>query len=100
MNVRKEQLGTIKSHAVRNANVTDVTADTAGPDGLHHGLLRTHTLKNAVRANTVGHLLDAGDAFVAAFRYNVGCSEFCSQFLTACMTAHCNDAIGAHLFCG
>ena len=69
-------------------------------DRLHHRLLRANTLQNRVRTDSIGQLLDAGDAFIAALGHDVGRAELACELLPRLVTAHRDDPFRAHLLGG
>jgi hypothetical protein len=66
VDVSEEELLAIELDPVRDADLAHGAAPARGTDRLHHRLLRTDTLQYRVRTDSVGQLLDAGHALVAA----------------------------------
>src|SRR5438445_1253620 len=85
---------------MRNTDVAHVSARVGGPDRLHHRLLRADTLQHGVGAESVGQLLDPGDARVTPLGDDVGRAELACEFLPGRVTAHRDDPPGAHLLRG
>ena len=83
-----------------HADVTDVAARTRGIDRLHHRFLRANTLQYRIGSDSFGQLLDPRNAFIASLNHNVSCTKFAGEFLTRRVTAHRDDPLGTHLFCG
>src|SRR5437867_3929824 len=75
VDVREEQLLPSDLDAMRNTDVAHVSARVGGPDRLHHRLLRADALQHGVGAESVGQLLDTGDARVTPLGDDVGRAE-------------------------
>src|SRR5437899_10374863 len=97
VDVREEQLLPSDLDAMRNTDVAHVSARVGGPDRLHHRLLRADTLQHGVGAESVGQLLDTGDARVTPLGADVCRAELACEFLSGRVTAHRDDPPGAHL---
>src|SRR5438128_3723536 len=100
VDVREEQLLPSDLDAMRNTDVAHVSARVGGPDRLHHRLLRADALQHGVGAESVGQLLDTGDARVTPLSDDVCRAEVACEFLSGRVTAHRDDPPGAHLFRG
>src|SRR5947208_4192312 len=100
VDVREEQLLSGDLDAMRNTDVAHVSARVGGPDRLHHRLLRADTLQHGVGAESVGQLLDTGDARVTPLGDDVGRAELACEFRSGRVTAHRDDPPGAHLLRG
>ena len=98
MHVGVKQLRAVEFHAVWHADVADRSTRSRGVDRLHHRLLRADTLEHRIRADALGQLLDALDAFVAALGHNVGRAKFARQRLPRVVATHRDDPFGTHLF--
>ena len=83
-----------------DTHVSDVPAGSRGADRLHHGLLRADGLDDRVGAESIGELLDPGDALVAAFLDDVGGAELAGQGLPVGVAGHGDDPFGAELLGG
>jgi hypothetical protein len=66
-------------------------------DRLDHRLLRADALEHCVSADSVGQLLDAGNAVFAALSHDVGRAELAGQLLARLVAAHRDDALRTHL---
>src|SRR5436305_220967 len=75
MHVSVEELRAVEFHLVRHPDVAYVSAGTRGPDGLHHGFLRADALEHGICADAVRQIFHPRNAFIAALRDDVGCSE-------------------------
>ncbi len=100
VDVSVEQLLAIKVDSVRDADVAHIAATASGLDRLHHRLLRTDTLQHRVRTDSVGQLLDAGDALVTALGHDIGRAKLPGEFLPRLVMAHGDDPFGTHLLRG
>src|SRR5579883_901018 len=100
MDVREEQLLTVERDSVRHADVPDVAAGARRVDRLHHRLLRANTFQYRIGTDSISQFLDSRNAFITTFGHNVGRTEFACELLARRVTAHRDDALRAHLFCG
>ena len=95
-----EQLLAIQLDAVRNPDVADGPAGARGTDRLHHRLLCADAFEHGVSADSFRQVFDAGNCFVTALDYDIGCAELAGELLPWRVTAHRNDPARAHLFGG
>src|SRR5882762_9412262 len=100
MHVGEKQLLTVEFDAVRNANVTYVTARARRSNGLHHRLLGADAFQHRVSADSVGQLLDSRNTFITSLSDNVGRTKFACELLARRVTAHRDDPFSTHLFSG
>ena len=100
VDVGEEQFLAIEFDPVRDADVAHVAARAGGADRLHHRLLRADALEHRVGADSLGQVLDAGHALVAALGHDVGRAEFAGELLPRLVTAHRDDPLGTHLLGG
>jgi hypothetical protein len=92
-----EQFLAGQGHAVGDADVSDVAARPGGADCLQHGFLRADGLDHRVRAQAAGHLLDDGDALVAAPGDDVGGAVLQGELLPGLVPAHRDNPLSAQL---
>src|SRR5215216_7750788 len=97
VDVREEQRLTVERHAVRYADVSDVSSGTRGADGLRHRLLRADALEHGIRANALCQLLDALDTSIAALGDDIGRAKLARERLPRLMAAHGDDPLGPHV---
>ena len=64
-----------------NADVADMPPGTGAAHRLHHRLLGTHGLHDGMRAQAVGEVLYAVDAFLAALFDDVRGAELAGELL-------------------
>ena len=100
MNLCVEQVPAGQLHAVRNPDEADVAAGSGGADGLRHRFLGADGLNDRMRAESVGQVLDAGHALVAALSHEVGRAELQGKLLPRLVTAHGDDTLGTQLLGG
>ena len=62
--------------------------------------LGANALQHRISADSLGQLLDPGNALVTALGHDVGCAELAGELLPRLMTAHRDDALGTHLLGG
>src|SRR5438034_6447548 len=96
MNVRIEKLFTVELDSVRHADVAHEAARAGGTNRLHHRLLGADALQHGVSTNTVGQLLDAFNALIAALGDDVGRAELAGEFLPRLVTAHRDNPFSTH----
>lgn len=96
-NVREEELLRVERDPVRNADVAHRRARTRGTDCLHDRLRGADALEHRVRADSVGQLLHASDAVVAALGHDVRRAELAGELLPRRVTAHRDDPFGTEL---
>ena len=99
MDVGIEQLLAVELDSVRDADVAHGPAGAGGTDRLHHRLVGTDALQDGVSTDSVRQLLDARNTLVAALGHDVGRAELAGELLPRFVTAHRDDAPGAHLPC-
>ena len=97
VDVPKNSSSPVELDAVRDADVTDRATGARRLDRLHHRFLRADAFEDAVGADALRQLLDAGDAVVAALGDDVGRAELAREPLPRLVAAHRDDALGAHL---
>jgi hypothetical protein len=90
-----EQFLAVDLHAVRDADEADVAAGSGGVQGLLHRLWGADAFEDGVRADAVGHVLDAGHALVAAFGDDVGGAELGRELLPGLVPRHGDDPLRA-----
>jgi hypothetical protein len=82
---------------VRDSHIAYPPAWAGGLDRLRHRFLGTDALQHRVSTDAVGELLDAVDALVAAFGYDVSRAELASEPLPRFVAAHRDDPLGTFL---
>src|SRR6266496_1651907 len=100
VDVREEQFLPLELDAVRDADVGDVPAFARRADRLLHRLLGADALQHRISTDSVGQILDASHALVAALGHDVGRAELAGELLPRLVTAHRDDSFGAHLLGG
>jgi hypothetical protein len=70
--VGEEESLPVDLYSVRDADIARGPARAGRKDRLHHRVVRADALEHRVSTNFVGQVLDARNALVAAFGYNVG----------------------------
>src|SRR2546426_7039648 len=100
VDVREEQFLPLELDAVRDADVGDVPALARRADRLLHRLLGADALQHRISTDSVGQILDASHALVAALGHDVGRAELAGELLPRLVTAHRDDSFGAHLLGG
>src|SRR5437667_141745 len=94
VDVREEQLLPCDLDAMRNTDVAHVSARVGVPDRLHHRLLRADALQHGVGAESLGQLLDTGDARVTPLGDDVGRAELACEFLSGRVTSESDSRLG------
>src|SRR6516165_10634583 len=97
MNVAEEQPLSIEFDSMRDADVTNVPARPGGTDRLHHRLLGADALQDRVSSDSVRHVLDVGNALVAALGHNFGRPELAGELLPRLVTAHRDNPLSTDL---
>src|SRR5207249_1653632 len=95
--VRVEQILAIELDTVRHAHVAHRAARARCLDRLHHRLLGPDAFEHRVRANALGHFLDARYTVRAAFSHDVRRAEFARELLPRRVAAHRDDPLGTQL---
>src|SRR4051794_19854566 len=98
--MRIEQLLAVELDPVRNSDIADRASGPRRADSLHHRLLSADTFQHGVSADAFRQVLYTGHRLVTALNHDIGRAEFEGELLPWRVTAHSNDAPGAHLFGG
>src|SRR6516162_7179126 len=97
MDVAEEQPLSIEFDSMRDADVTNVPAGPGGTDRLHHRRLSADALQDRVSSDSVRHVLDVGNALVAALGHNFGRPELAGELLPRLVTAHRDNPLSTDL---